>query len=71
MTILQRLNELASAFADAFRDGDTGQELAEIEAEIEVCICAGLGPYMSGAVKKLNNPKPSRMTRARSSSRAA
>jgi len=71
MTMFQRLNELARAFADAFRDGDTGQELAEIEAEIEVCICAGLGPYMSGAVKKLNKPQPTRMTGARSSSRAA
>lgn len=57
MTILQRLNELARAFADVFRDGDTGQELADIEAEIEVCICAGLGPYMSGAVKNLNRQK--------------
>lgn len=71
MTMFQRLNELARAFADAFRDGDTGQELAEIEAEIEVCICAGLGRYMPAAVRKLNNPKPSRMTGARSSSRAA
>jgi len=71
MTILQRLNELARAFADAFRDGDTGQELAEIEAEIEVCICAGLDPYLSGVVRDLNDSKPSRMTGARSSSRAA
>lgn len=53
MTVFQIVAEKIYAFLSAFQDDD-GIEAAEIEAEIELCICAGLDPYLSGVVRDLN-----------------